>query len=94
MESHYCRSSTQKLYLEPIWQTMQELYRFYVNDYCKEQNVKAYSRTVFNERFNEMNLSLFHPIKDQCEICVGYKTQNVTQEEYQQHLVLCSSRRI
>lgn len=31
MESHYCRSTTSKLYLEPVWQSHSELYR----EYCE-----------------------------------------------------------
>lgn len=89
MESHYCRASTSKLYLEPLWQSKRELYRFYKNNWCVEQNyAQAVSITTFCSVFNEMGLSLYRPKKDQCEVCMGYKTKNITDEIYQEHLVL------
>lgn len=33
-----------------------------------------------------MNLSLFVPKKDQCDVCCGYETGNVEQEAYQVHV--------
>ncbi|CAG9773284.1 unnamed protein product [Ceutorhynchus assimilis] len=69
MESHYCRASTSKLYLEPLWQSKRELFRFYKNTWCVEQNAQATK-------------------KDQCDICMGYKTKNISDEIYQEHLAL------
>lgn len=40
MESHYCRSSTQKKYLLPEWRSKRALYDFYVNDWCKPNFMK------------------------------------------------------
>jgi hypothetical protein len=35
MESHYCRSTSQKKYLLAEWQSRQRVYEFYVKDWCK-----------------------------------------------------------
>lgn len=88
MESHYCRASTSKLYLEPLWQSKRELYRFYKNTWCVEQNAEVVSITSFSSIFNKMNLSLYRLKKDQCDVCMGYKTKNIAEEVYQEHLVL------
>ena len=37
------------------------------------------------EEFNNMNLSLFRPKKDQCDTCVSHEAGNVTDEEWNQH---------
>lgn len=47
VESHYCRASTSKLYLEPMWTSTNELYRFYKENYCIENQKESVSRTVF-----------------------------------------------
>lgn len=82
LESHYCRSSSSKLYLEPVFVSMHALYEEYRN---KCGTDKAASRKIFNEVFSEMNLSLFSPKKDQCDLCCGFEVGNVPLETYNQH---------
>lgn len=43
MESHYCRASTKKLYLEPIWKSKSDLYDFYKKDWCQQKAIKPVS---------------------------------------------------
>lgn len=72
MEAHYCRKSSSKLDLEPIWITKQDLFI----EYCKwstEKNVKSLSIAKFVNVFNEQNLSLYRPKKDECDVCVGLR---------------------
>lgn len=38
LESHYCRVSTTKLYLEPMWELKAHLYKVYFNEFCKEKS--------------------------------------------------------
>nr|CAI5843645.1 unnamed protein product [Callosobruchus analis] len=82
LESHYCRSSSSKLYLEPMWTSINELYKFYSEHYCDENSIIPVSRTAFFEKFNKENLSIYIPKKDMCDICVAYDTRNIGQEEY------------
>lgn len=84
VESHYCRQSTSRQYLEPIWRTKSNVFREY-EKYCTERNIKSLKYKVFEDVFNEMNLSIFMPKKDQCDLCIGYQTSNVSQEEYVLH---------
>lgn len=85
MESHYCRAASQTKYLLPEWSSKKKIYDFYANDWCTRQNVKALSISVFYEEFDNRNLSLFTPKKDQCEICARYSVGNLSVEEYKIH---------
>lgn len=85
MESHYCRKSSQKLYLEPIWQSKVKLFEEYKHNWCGNHNVGSVSLTYFSNIFEDMNLSLFRPKKDRCDTCVGFETKNITEEVYRAH---------
>nr|CAI5867062.1 unnamed protein product [Callosobruchus analis] len=73
LELHDCRSSSSKLYLEPI------------KHYCDENSITPVSKTLFFEEFNKENISIYIPKKDMCDICVAYGTRNIGQEEYDLH---------
>lgn len=87
LESHYCRKSSTRLYLEPRWKSKAELYALYKDSWCKEKQIEAASLTIFKYLFEEMSLSLFSPKKDECDICVGYRTKNIGEEIYQEHVL-------
>ncbi len=61
--SHYCRSTTSKQYLEPVFQSMADLYAVYCRA-AAEKNVTPLSRQVFTDEFKRLNLGLYHPKKD------------------------------
>lgn len=86
VESHYCRSRSLKLYLERQWDSKAALYRLYVN-WCKGRNTKPASDALFSNVFEELNLSLFKPKKDECDVCVSYRSGNVPEEEYSLHVI-------
>lgn len=85
MESHYCRATSKKLYIEPVFTTKAELYRAYVEN-CKENGHNAASNCLFMTVFDEMNLSLYTPKKDQCDKCCEYECGNITEDVYRQHM--------
>ena len=85
MPSHYCRSSSNKNYLEPLFASKSEVYREYKAK-CTENDKAPYHKTGFTELFHELNLSLYQPKKDQCDTCCGYEAGNVDEETYQEHL--------
>lgn len=85
MESHYCRSSSSRRYLQPEWNTKMDLYKFYKLNWCETHNVQALSKTTFFEAMSSRNLSLFRPKKDECELCTGYKNGTVEESNYQTH---------
>lgn len=67
VESHYCRSRTTKSYLESTWSSKSELYRFY-KSYCDNLETKCVSTALFSHVFDELNLAIFKPKKDECDI--------------------------
>lgn len=85
LESHYCRSSTSKIYLEPLFDSMSSLYKEYKN-YCEPNNIKIAHRKVLETVFSEMNLSLYKPKKDQCDLCCSYEMGNLEEGVYQVHI--------
>lgn len=88
MESHYCRSSSSKLYLEPHWRSMNKVYTVYSTIFCPQKGIEAICIERFQDIFKDLKLSVYHPKKDRCDICVGYEEKNVNEEEYNLHLVL------
>ena len=71
VESHYCRSSTNKQYLSPELNIakMYELYK----QRCKEECRKTFSHESYRKQFNSLNLSFHQPKKDQCALCHSFK---------------------
>ena len=61
VESHYCRASSTRLYLEPTLTSKLQLglYEFYKEDWCKEKDVEPLSMCTFSQMFEDANLSLF-----------------------------------
>lgn len=85
MESHYCRASSQKMYLEPIWQSKMALFNQY-KKYCEEKAYNPLSIKVFHDEFSALNLSLFRPKKDQCDLCISFKAGNSAEEVFKKHI--------
>ena len=53
--------------------------------WAQDRGVKALSRFHFIEEFNSMNLSLFRPCKDRCDMYVGFEEGDIGEEEYNAH---------
>lgn len=86
MESHYCRASSSKLYLEPQWHTKSALYKFYKTHWCNEKQSNPVSIATFHHTFDSMNLSIFQPKKDLCDTCVAHDAGNLSNENYEDHI--------
>jgi hypothetical protein len=86
MESHYCRSTSQKKYLLAEWQSRQSVYEFYVKDWCKAKKQEPLSIASFSKAFDEKNFALFRPKKDECEKCVSYRMGQVLEDEFNRHV--------
>ncbi|XP_049340380.1 uncharacterized protein LOC111188887 isoform X3 [Astyanax mexicanus] len=91
--SHYCRSSSTKMYLEPLFKSISHLHSEYTHA-CAENNVQSLSRQVFSSIFNKLNLSLFHPKKDQCNTCCSYKVGNIDAGTWEEHCRKKESARV
>lgn len=58
LESHYCRSSSKRLYLEPLFQTKTDVYRLY-KDYCDTNSAKELSLVHFKKQMKIKNIYIF-----------------------------------
>lgn len=85
VESHYCRKSTSKVYLEPLFQSLQQLYRVYVEE-CKSEEKDFVSRFTFSNIISDKNVALFKPKKDQCDTCVQHKVGQLSDEDWGNHI--------
>lgn len=85
MESHYCRSTSKKLFIEQTISAKADLYKEYTN-YCRNEGRKAASTCYFMTLFEENNLSVFTPRKDRCDTCCGHEAGNITDENYQRNI--------
>lgn len=54
LPSHYCRATTSKLYMEPVFTSISQLYKVY-GDKCTTESIEAVSLSLFYTIFNEMN---------------------------------------
>lgn len=84
--SHYCRSSSSKMYLEPFFKSISHLHTQYKQS-CADHSIQPLSRQVFTNTFNDLNLSLFHPKKDQCDTCCAFKAGNIEAAVWEEHCV-------
>lgn len=83
--SHYCRASSQKLYVEPTFRSEKHMHEVYV-EWCDEQDLRAASRPTFLKVLKQENIAIHHPRKDQCDTCCSFKVGNISQEEYDNHM--------
>ncbi|XP_070823274.1 uncharacterized protein [Chaetodon trifascialis] len=80
--SYCCGTSISKLYLEPVFSNMSEVYRHYYN-HCLEKMTTPLSRQVFCAVFKKMDLGLCDPKKDQgCSFGATGNLFNELWEEY------------
>ncbi len=87
VESHYTRKDTNLLYVEPLWNSLSELYRTYVEEMGKS-DIAPVSQCAFEQIFHSKKMCIFHPKKDHCDVCFSYKQGNVSKENYDHHIVL------
>nr|XP_020496085.1 uncharacterized protein LOC109988839 [Labrus bergylta] len=80
--SYCCGASASKLYLEPVFSNMSEVYRHYYN-HCMEEKTTPLSRQVFCSVFKKMDLGLCDPKKYQgCTFSVAGDLFNEPWEEF------------
>ncbi|CAI6359079.1 unnamed protein product [Macrosiphum euphorbiae] len=83
LPSHYCRSNSNKMYLESFFETKLSLNKAYVATLHNNDN--AVNKTNFFKEFQRRNLALYSPKKDLCDLCEGYKYSHINQEVYDHH---------
>lgn len=86
IESHYCRKDSNKEYFDITYQSIREIYSKY-EDYMKSKDVKnKASYHTFLKVIHSLNVGLYKPKKDQCDLCFSYKKNNIDELSYKAHL--------
>ena len=75
IESHYCRSTTRKEYLDANL-NIQKMYELYEIKCDKDGNEKVRASMYRSIFVNEFNLDFHVPKKDRCDACEEVKTAN------------------
>jgi len=78
--------------VEPVFSTKADLYKAYTQ-HSIENSIKVASYCLFDQVFEDMNMALYQPRKDQCDKCCEYKVGNITPEEYNEHIELKDAAR-
>lgn len=90
LPSHYCRKSSNKMYLERHFRSMSDVHQAYKQQ-CLKDAVEPLSVKVFTTLFREKNMALFLPRKDQCDTCVQHEVKNIDDEFWNQHRQKCKA---
>lgn len=93
--SHYCRQSSKKNYLWPYdFRSAAHVHSVYSKWLAEEHpETKVVSLTKFKEILKTKNIAIWQPRKDLCDTCSAYNLKNVSEEIYQQHILLKDSAR-
>ncbi|XP_074031390.1 uncharacterized protein [Leptinotarsa decemlineata] len=86
MESHFCRHRSSKLYLKQDFKTKTEVYHVYKTS-CLEKQVLPLSICSFLKVFDELNIGIFKPRKDQCDLCCAFKMKHLDEITYNAHII-------
>ncbi|XP_052278769.1 uncharacterized protein LOC127877153 [Dreissena polymorpha] len=90
VESHYCRQSTSKEYLEGGL-NLSKMYSLY-SEQCHENNVCPAKESMYRYIFNNsFNIAFNSPAKDRCDFCSQYDNMNPDEqkaihEKYEKHI--------
>ena len=82
IESHYCRASTNRHYLDSQL-NIKKMYKLYIEKCEKNEegfeNVKKVHFQIYRKLFcDNFNISFFKPKKDKCTTCEGFKNVQTT----------------
>lgn len=83
--SHYCRSTSKKIYVESSFRSKLHMYNVY-NEWCNTSNHILAGRMYFDRVIKENNIAIHAPRKDQCDICSSFRIKNITAAEYNIHI--------
>jgi hypothetical protein len=85
--SHYCRINSSVIYLDTVFKTKKQLFKFYANE-ARAAGLVPFKKTAFNDYMDDKNYSLVRPKKDLCDICYAYKQGNYPEEQWVHHMAL------
>lgn len=53
---------------------------------AKDAKINPVSRSCFTKYLKGNNFSLYKPRKDQCDVCCSFKTSQIPEDVYQNHV--------
>lgn len=84
--SHYCCSSSKKIYLESVFRSTKHLYDVY-QEWCNAEGVSPIAEILFFKKTpRKENIVIHHPNKDQCDTCTKYTTKQLSEDIYKHQL--------
>ena len=88
MESHYCRKSSDKLYVNQVFNTMNDFFEEYKRHSLAAAMpfVKKTKWLNFMALCKERKITVYAPKKDLCDKCVAFKCKQLSQADYQQQI--------
>ena len=84
--SHYCRSNTNRLYVDSCFQSEAHMHRVY-SEYARSKGIKPICRQIFAKIIDDKKVSIHVPRKDQCDLCCSYAAGNLGQDAYEDHIL-------
>lgn len=84
--SHYCRASSNRVYVEDTFESKAHMHVIY-SIWCQDNGQPLAGRRLFYKELKAQKISIFKPRKDQCDVCVSYKMGNVSEETYRIHIL-------
>lgn len=83
--SHYCRSSSKRIYVESTFTSIRHMYRVY-SDWCTQNEKPKAGLCKFRAILDKEKIAIHSPRKDQCDTCVGHSLGFVDEAEYKIHV--------
>jgi hypothetical protein len=91
--SHYCRATTSRMYVESTFRSISHMYSIYA-EYAKNRGEIPLCRQLFANILEDKKVSIHVPRKDQCDLCCSHKAGNVSQDNYEEHIIKKDEARI
>ncbi|KAK2712580.1 uncharacterized protein LOC136025334 [Artemia franciscana] len=80
----YSRPHVNKLYLEPQFKTKVDVHSLYKIS-CEEKERKCLSMRLFDQYLDTLNIAIYKPKKDVCDVCAAYEKKNISEEDWLRH---------
>lgn len=90
--SHYCRSSSEQIYVESNFRSVFHMHEVYTT-WCEEQGINVAARTFFTNVLTKEKIKIHKPRKDQCDVCCGYEVKTISSEVYINHIAMKNEAR-
>ena len=85
LPSLYYGQGSSHSYLEPQFRTMVDVHRLYVST-CTDKGLEALSMSLLTELCDSKNIALCRPLKEKCDMCAAYKTNELSEDQWKAHL--------